>query len=98
MTSLTSCLLYGGGEGKGPQYGRVERQNPDVLVCTPGRLIDIMNSFSPDFSNVEYFVLDEGDRMLDMGFQDDIVTIQNNIDNENLRSMIFSATVPTFIQ
>lgn len=49
---------------------------PDVLVATPGRLIDIINSFEIDLSNVEYFVLDEGDRMLDMGFQEDIETIQ----------------------
>jgi superfamily II DNA/RNA helicase len=67
-------------------------------VCTPGRLIDIINSFKPDFRNVDYFVLDEGDRMLDMGFQDDIITIQDYIPNDNIRSMIFSATVPTFIQ
>ena len=42
--------------------------DPDVLVCTPGRLIDIIDTYQPDFSNIEYFVLDEGDRMLDMGF------------------------------
>jgi len=68
-----------------------------MLVCTPGRLIDIVNSYDLDLSGVEYFVLDEGDRMLDMGFQDDIVAIQDAIPNENMRSMIFSATVPKFI-
>jgi len=68
------------------------------LVCTPGRLIDILNSYELDLSEVEYFVLDEGDRMLDMGFQDDIITIQDQCSNEDLRSMIFSATVPPFIQ
>jgi ATP-dependent RNA helicase RhlE len=67
------------------------------LVCTPGRLIDIINSYELDLSQVEYFVLDEGDRMLDMGFQDDIISIQQYCTNENLRSMIFSATVPPFI-
>ena len=67
-------------------------------MCTPGRLIDVVNSYDVDISNVEYFVLDEGDRMLDMGFQDDIVTIQDFITNEKMRSMIFSATVPHFIQ
>lgn len=48
---------------------------PELLVCTPGRLIDVINSYNLDLSNVQYFVLDEGDRMLDMGFQDDIVEI-----------------------
>jgi ATP-dependent RNA helicase RhlE len=46
-----------------------------LLVCTPGRLIDIVDSYGLDLSQVEYFVLDEGDRMLDMGFQDDILKI-----------------------
>jgi superfamily II DNA/RNA helicase len=48
--------------------GIVQRKNPELLVCTPGRLIDIMKSYDLDLSEVEYFVLDEGDRMLDMGF------------------------------
>ena len=53
----------------------VRAKRPEVLVCTPGRLIDVMNSYDLDLSEVEYFVLDEGDRMLDMGFQEDIVEI-----------------------
>lgn len=67
-------------------------------MCTPGRLIDICNSYDLDLSNVEYFVLDEGDRMLDMGFEKDIIEIQDHCTNEDMRSMIFSATVPHFIQ
>lgn len=46
----------------------MERTNPEILVATPGRLIDIIQSYTLDVSNVEFFVLDEGDRMLDMGF------------------------------
>jgi len=42
--------------------------NPELLVATPGRLIDMVNSYNLDLSEVDYFVLDEGDRMLDMGF------------------------------
>ena len=42
--------------------------NPDVIVATPGRLIDIIESYRLDLSAIDYFVLDEGDRMLDMGF------------------------------
>lgn len=48
--------------------GNIRREHPEVLVCTPGRLIDVMNSYDLDLSEVKYFVLDEGDRMLDMGF------------------------------
>ena len=69
-----------------------------MLVCTPGRLIDVIDSYDLDLSEVKYFVLDEGDRMLDMGFQDDIVKIQDSIQNDDTRSMIFSATVPHFLQ
>jgi ATP-dependent RNA helicase RhlE len=46
----------------------LKNTKPEILVATPGRLIDIINSFDLDISQVEYFVLDEGDRMLDMGF------------------------------
>lgn len=48
--------------------GNIKRENPELLVCTPGRLIDICNEYKLDLTNVKYFVLDEGDRMLDMGF------------------------------
>jgi ATP-dependent RNA helicase RhlE len=75
FTALNSCLLYGGGESKQSQYGLVRKNHPEVLVCTPGRLIDVIESYQLDLSGVEYFVLDEGDRMLDMGFQDDIMKI-----------------------
>lgn len=58
---------------------KLVRTRPEILVCTPGRLIDIINSHMKNddlnLSQVEYFILDEGDRMLDMGFQDDIVEI-----------------------
>ena len=53
----------------------MKRQSPEILVCTPGRLLDMVEYYSLDLSEVDYFVLDEGDRMLDMGFQDDIVEI-----------------------
>lgn len=75
----------------------MRKNHPEVLVFTPGRLIDVIESYQLDLSGVEYFVLDEGDRMLDMGFQDDIIKIQEHCSNPKLRSMIFSATVPSFI-
>ena len=76
----------------------MRKNHPEVLVCTPGRLIDVIESYQLDLSGVEYFVLDEGDRMLDMGFRVDIIKIQEHCSNPKLRSMIFSATVPSFIQ
>jgi superfamily II DNA/RNA helicase len=59
----------------------IERDKPDILVCTPGRLIDVITSFDLDISSVDYLVLDEGDRMLDMGFQEDIELILSHIKN-----------------
>ena len=113
FTSLRSCLLYGAGESKYSQRKlllasnlinifeildkKIKNKNPNILVCTPGRLIDIINTFGLDLSEVKYFVLDEGDKMLDMGFQDDIEYIQNCIENNHCKSMIFSATLPDFI-
>lgn len=58
----------------------------------------MISSYGLGLADVDYFVLDEGDRMLDMGFQDDISEIQSHISNQDCRSMVFSATVPKFIQ
>ena len=112
FTSLKSCLLYGAGESKYSQCKqntnsyiltfefvdkKIKKLKPNVLVCTPGRLIDVIDTFGLDLSEVKYFVLDEGDRMLDMGFQEDIEYVQKCIDNKHCKSMIFSATLPNFI-
>lgn len=59
----------------------MKETNPEILVCTPGRLLDMINYYNLSLADVDYFVLDEGDRMLDMGFQDDIMDIQSHITN-----------------
>ena len=69
FTSLRSVLVYGGGrEDKSTQHFKIHRSKPEVIVATPGRLIDIIKSFDFQLDAVDYVVLDEGDRMLDMGF------------------------------
>lgn len=60
-------------------------------------MIDLLNNEGLSLDKVEYQILDEGDKMLDMGFEEDILEIQKSLP-ESTRSMIFSATVPAFIQ
>ena len=66
-------------------------------MCTPGRLIDLLHNSGLTLPTVAYQILDEGDKMLDMGFEQDIIEVQKSLPPET-RSMIYSATVPSFIQ
>jgi ATP-dependent RNA helicase DeaD len=76
----------------------IKKVRPDVLVCTPGRLIDLLQNEGLTLDHCQFQILDEGDKMLDMGFEEDIVEIQKHLTREGgTRSMIFSATVPAFI-
>jgi superfamily II DNA/RNA helicase len=54
---------------------QVRYSKPDILVCTPGRLIDLLENEGLNLDQVQYQILDEGDKMLDMGFEQDIVKI-----------------------
>jgi superfamily II DNA/RNA helicase len=67
-----------------------------VLICTPGRLIDLIENYKLDISNAKFKILDEGDKMLDMGFEKDLMIISKQMNDA--KGMIFSATVPQFIQ
>lgn len=69
----------------------------DVLVATPGRLIDLMNQKHVDLSHVSHFVLDEADRMLDMGFLRDVEKVIDKLPAKK-QTMLFSATMPTEIE
>jgi len=81
-----------GGVGQGPQVAAL-RAGMDVLVATPGRLIDLMGQNLCDLSHVSTFVLDEADRMLDMGFIHDVKRIIAELPQER-QTLLFSATMP----
>ncbi|MDA9778781.1 DEAD/DEAH box helicase [Rubripirellula sp.] len=83
-------LVYGG-VGQGQQIGAL-RQGADILVATPGRLLDLMDQGHVDLSNIQIFVLDEADRMLDMGFMPVLKRILAALPRQR-QSLFFSATL-----
>ncbi len=85
----TVCLV--GGAPFGPQFQAL-KVNPEVMIATPGRLIDHLERGRIDFSRLEVLVLDEADRMLDMGFIEDIEHIVSRTP-ENRQTLLFSATL-----
>ncbi|MCA9026038.1 MAG: DEAD/DEAH box helicase, partial [Planctomycetaceae bacterium] len=89
--SLRHALVYGG-VGQGNQV-RALRKGAHILVATPGRLLDLMNQGHIDLERLEVFVLDEADRMLDMGFLPDLKRIISELPEER-QSLFFSATMP----
>jgi ATP-dependent RNA helicase DBP3 len=95
---LSSICLYGG-VSKGDQIRQLKQWNhqPDVIVATPGRLLDLMNDGHVRLSSVDFFVLDEADRMLDLGFEPDIRRIVAELPKER-QTVMFSATWPVSIQ
>jgi ATP-dependent RNA helicase RhlE len=86
---LTSTVIFGG-VGMNPQVDRIKR-GVDILVATPGRLLDLQQQGNLDLSTVEILVLDEADRMLDMGFLPDVKKILALVPKEK-QSLLFSAT------
>jgi ATP-dependent RNA helicase RhlE len=92
-TTLTSVAVYGGVE-MGAQE-RALKAGVDIVVATPGRLMDHQRSGNVNFSAVETFVLDEADRMMDMGFWPDVCRIANTLPPKDKRqTLLFSATMP----
>jgi len=91
-TELRNTVVYGG-VGQNPQVKKLQ-QGVDILVATPGRLLDLMRQGHINLGYVEVFILDEGDRMLDMGFIDDIRTIIKSMTKMNRQTLLFSATIP----
>jgi ATP-dependent RNA helicase RhlE len=91
-TTLTSAAVYGG-VPMDPQE-RALRAGVHIIVATPGRLMDHMRSNAPDFSQLEVLVLDEADRMMDMGFWPDVRRIVEALPREKRQTLLFSATLP----
>lgn len=95
---VSSVAVYGGNDGiMWEQQKKSLKMGVDVVIATPGRLIALTNLNNIDFSGVNYFILDEADRMLDMGFYDDILQIASMLPKER-QSIMFSATMPEKIQ
>ena len=90
-TGLT-CTVVFGGVNQNPQTAELQK-GVDILVATPGRLIDLMNQGFISLRDVEFFVLDEADRMLDMGFIHDVKKIISALPHKR-QSLFFSATMP----
>ena len=95
---FSSVAIYGGKDNGawGTQVTGLQK-GADIVIATPGRLLSQMNIYDVDFSGVKYFILDEADRMLDMGFYDDIMTIVRKLPKDR-QTILFSATMPPKIR
>ena len=91
---LSHTVVYGGGDGKGWDLQKKGMlSGAEVVIATPGRLIAHIQNSGVDLSHVGYLILDEADRMLDMGFCDDIMHIVRQLP-EKRQTLMFSATLP----
>lgn len=98
FTSFSSVAVYGGNDAAAWDVQRRGLQKgADVVIATPGRLLSHINLYDIDFSGVKYFILDEADRMLDMGFYDDIMTVVKRLPKDR-QTIMFSATMPPKIR
>lgn len=95
---VSAVAIYGGTDGVAwEQQRRGMAMGADIVIATPGRLISHLNLGSADLFHVSYFVLDEADRMLDMGFFDDIMQIYKQLPS-SCQTVMFSATMPPKIR
>lgn len=98
MPSVSSVAVYGGNDGsRYDQEYKSMKMGADVIIATPGRLISHINMGNVDLSKVSFFVLDEADRMLDMGFHEDILSIAKLLP-DSCQTIMFSATMPAKIE
>ena len=98
FTSLSSITIYGGKDGAAFETQKnALKRGTDIIIATPGKLISHLNLGYVDTSGLKYLILDEADRMLDMGFYEDIVRIASFLP-EKRHSLLFSATMPPKIR
>ena len=98
LDDISSVPVYGGNDGnRFSQEQTAMRSGADMLIATPGRLISHMQLGNLDLSHCSFFVLDEADRMLDMGFSDDIMLIAKQLP-PTCQTIMFSATMPEKIE
>ncbi len=98
LDGVSSVAVYGGNDGiRFEQERKGLELGADIIIATPGRLISHLNGGHIDLKKVSFFILDEADRMLDMGFYDDIMKIASYLSEER-QTIMFSATMPENIQ
>lgn len=98
LSGVSSVAVYGGNDGnRYDQELKSFQMGADVVIATPGRLISHISLGSADLSKVSFFVLDEADRMLDMGFSEDIKMIASKLPADS-QTIMFSATMPEKIE
>ena len=98
LNGISCVAVYGGNDGN--RYDQELKSlslGADVVIATPGRFISHISLGNVDLSKVSFFILDEADRMLDMGFSDDILTIQKKLP-KTCQTIMFSATMPKKIE
>ena len=98
FTPVSSIAVYGGGDGKlFAQEKKALSEGTEVVICTPGRMIAHLNNNYVKFDGLKYLILDEADRMLDMGFYDDIMKIIQYLPQKR-QNLMFAATMPDEIR
>jgi ATP-dependent RNA helicase SrmB len=93
FTDLKTGIITGGDDFRLQQ--NMLRKNTEIVIATPGRLLELMEQETPNLSNLEVLILDEADRMLDMGFSEDVLTIAKSC-NKQRQTLLFSATLTHF--
>ncbi len=98
FVSITSLPIYGGSDGEAwVKEKKALTHGADIIIATPGKLISHLRQGRKSFNNLRHLILDEADRMLDMGFYEDIMEIISHIPKDR-QTLLFSATMPTKIR
>jgi superfamily II DNA/RNA helicase len=93
-TNISSIALYGGGSGQEWEtQSRALKSGVNIVVATPGKLISFINNKQLNCDTIKYLILDEADRMLDIGFYEDIMTVTKKLPKDR-QTLLFSATMP----